>query len=237
MPGFFTLYAQDGQFVDESGDTMTGNLILPLGSADEPALQLNDDGEGLYSNGGELRLVTNHTDTYSMGAFTLRFTVNTGGALQRSNGSATTPAILLRGITDSDTGIGGDGADNVSIIAGGTEVIDALASSCTIRAPVSNPAQSTTLGAAATTLAITSDFVILTGDGGGNTLSTITGGVDGQRLTIAFVDGNVDINHGTGSNNVALSGAANFTTIAADTVLTLVYDGTHWLEVTRSLNA
>lgn len=95
--------------------------------------------------------------------------------------------------------------------------------------------QSTTLAAAAATLAVYSDFVVLTGDGGGNTITTITGGVTGQTLVIQFVDANVDITHGTGGNAIKLAGAANFTTAAADTMLTLVYTGTRWLETARSI--
>jgi hypothetical protein len=94
---------------------------------------------------------------------------------------------------------------------------------------------STTLGAAATTLAITSNTVKVTGDGGGNTLATITGGVSGQILTLIFVDANVTITDtaATTANTVNLSAA--FTSTADDTI-TLIHDGNKWFETSRSVN-
>jgi len=95
--------------------------------------------------------------------------------------------------------------------------------------------QTTTLDPAETELAITDNFVVLTGDGGANTLATITGGTSGQILTIIFTDANVTITDtaGHGSNTVDLSGAF---TSADDTVLMLINDGTSWYEVSRSVN-
>ncbi len=100
---------------------------------------------------------------------------------------------------------------------------------------MSRGVQTTTLGVAATTLAIINDVVVLTGDAGGNTLATITGGVIGQRLTIIFTDANVTItDDGTSATNTVNLSAA-FTSTANDT-LTLIYDGTSWRETARSVN-
>lgn len=95
--------------------------------------------------------------------------------------------------------------------------------------------QTTTLGAGAATLAITRDIVVLTGDGAGNTLTTITGGITGQVLRILFVDGLVQITDDNthAANTVDLSAAF---TSADDMVLTLFFDGTSWYECGRSPN-
>jgi hypothetical protein len=100
---------------------------------------------------------------------------------------------------------------------------------------IGNYNQATTLGVGITTVAITKDFVTLTGDGGSNTISTITGGVTGQTLTMLFVDGLVTITDtdAHGANTVDLS--AGFTS-ADDTILTLIFDGTSWYEISRSVN-
>lgn len=103
---------------------------------------------------------------------------------------------------------------------------------------VSAKIQSTTLAAAATTLAITSQYVILTGDAGANTITTITGAMAGQAmtLTLEFVDGNVtitDTNDAGGANTVDLNSAF---TSADDTILVLSWNGTNWKEVSRSAN-
>lgn len=98
-----------------------------------------------------------------------------------------------------------------------------------------SPHQSKTLGNGATTMAITRDVVIVTGDGGGNTLATITGGVDGQVLKLIFVDALVVITDDDthAANSCDLSAAF---TSADDKTLQLVYDGTNWYELSRSIN-
>ncbi len=92
-----------------------------------------------------------------------------------------------------------------------------------------------TMGVGASTVAITTTFVTLTGDGGGNTINTITGGETGQHLTILWVDLNVAITDtdAHGANTVDLKEAF---ISADDTVLELLYDGTSWYEVSRSVN-
>jgi hypothetical protein len=103
---------------------------------------------------------------------------------------------------------------------------------------LSTPQNTTTLGVGVTTFAITSNLVTLTGDGGGNTVATITGGLDGQLLTIIFVDGNITITDTDAhtANTVDLAGTATDLTSADDTTLQVVYDGTSWYETSRSVN-
>jgi len=95
--------------------------------------------------------------------------------------------------------------------------------------------QSTTLGAAATTFAITGEYIELTGDVGTNTIATITGGVTGQLIIIEFVDALVTITNDNthAANTIDLSAAL---VGADDTILMLVYNGTSWYEVSRSSN-
>jgi hypothetical protein len=54
----------------------------------------------------------------------------------------------------------------------------------------------------------------------------------GQTITLIFADANTTIVDGA---NLHLSGGANFVS-SADDVLVLVYDGTSWYEVSRSVN-
>ena len=100
---------------------------------------------------------------------------------------------------------------------------------------IAHDQSSTTLGVAATTFAVTSTGVTLTGDGGGNTVATITGYSQGGELTLIFTDGNVTITDDNthAANSVDLSAAF---TGADDTVLYLRYDGTSWYEINRSTN-
>lgn len=100
---------------------------------------------------------------------------------------------------------------------------------------VSSSMQSTTLAAAATTLALTSSYVKLTGDAGANTLATITGGTVGERLTIQFVDALVTLTDTAAATANTLDLSAAFTSTANDTI-TFIYDGNKWFETARSVN-
>lgn len=97
---------------------------------------------------------------------------------------------------------------------------------------------STTLAASATFLEISSNVVKVTGDSGGNTLTTITGGISGQVLTLIFVDADVTItdNSSNSLHTINLSGAASNFTSSTNGTLTLVFDGTSWRETFRSVN-
>ncbi len=102
-----------------------------------------------------------------------------------------------------------------------------------------NTLQTTILGAGVTTLAITKNVVTLTGHVADNTLATITGGLAGQTLTIICVDDRVtitDTDDAGGANTIDLLGTATNFISADDTVLQLIYDGTSWFEVNRSVN-
>ena len=99
----------------------------------------------------------------------------------------------------------------------------------------STTARTLLLGAAATTFATTSNVMTITGDGGANTIATITGANSGQYLILIFVDGLVTLtdDNGHGANTLDLSAA--FTSVD-DTTINLIYDGTSWYEVSRSVN-
>ena len=92
-----------------------------------------------------------------------------------------------------------------------------------------------TLAAAATTFVTASNCMSVTGDPGSNTITTISGGISGQEMSVIFKDALVTItNDDSGvADTIDLSAAL---TGAAGTVLKLLYDGTSWYEVSRSVN-
>ena len=62
--------------------------------------------------------------------------------------------------------------------------------------------------------------------------------VTGQRLTIAPESDAITVKSGTGATNaIKLSGGLDFTMSNIVDTLTLIWDGTDWLEVGRSVNA
>jgi len=96
--------------------------------------------------------------------------------------------------------------------------------------------QQVTLGAGATAIAITSSVVEVTGDAGGNTVATITGGKSGQLLTLIFVDALVTLSDdNTHAANTLDLNAASIVS-ADDKVVQLVFDGTSWYHVSTSTN-
>jgi hypothetical protein len=99
------------------------------------------------------------------------------------------------------------------------------------------PNQVTVTVDAATTFAITTGYVDLQCTGA-ETINTITGGVEGLVLYLENTDTEctiADDETPTAANAIDLTGAANDVGAAAK-VLTLVYNGTHWKQVSESDN-
>jgi hypothetical protein len=84
-----------------------------------------------------------------------------------------------------------------------------------------------TLGVGATALAVAGKGLIrLTGDAGGNGITSITGGVDGQIVAIVFLDSKVNISTAAAKlNNNERYYGNQFDT------LVLQYDGTNWEQI------
>jgi hypothetical protein len=65
------------------------------------------------------------------------------------------------------------------------------------------------------------------------TVTDLLNGYKGQLLTVLFTDSNTTLQHGS---NFKLAGGVDFVSTADDSI-TLVYQGAHWQEVSRSLNS
>lgn len=132
---------------------------------------------------------------------------------------------LLHVRNDGHIGIGTTNPDE-KLHVNGNAIIDST---------FSTTARSLTLGAAATTFVITSNVMTITGDGGANTIATITGANSGQYLILIFVDGLVTLTDDNSHASNTLDLSAAFTS-SDDTVLHLIYDGTSFYEISRSVN-
>lgn len=95
--------------------------------------------------------------------------------------------------------------------------------------------ETVTLGVSDTTFAIASESIEVTGDGGANTIATITGGLEGQFLALQFVDALVTVTDTAASTADTVNLSASFTSTAND-ILFLFFDGNKWFEVSRSVN-
>jgi hypothetical protein len=97
---------------------------------------------------------------------------------------------------------------------------------------------SLTLGSGATTFAVNSPLISVTGHASGNTIATITGAfaTAGSKIVIVFNDALIIVtdDNAHATNSVDLTGG-NLTS-ADDMTLQLVHDGTSWYELSRSTN-
>lgn len=205
------LYTNGGASIAQSWGDSTGTSVLRwdyqvTGAASSPPLKFTG---AFYAAGTG---TTNFPQFFiqESGA-TAATTWNTAGTAIGVNLNTTSPTIFDGRV---------DGVKKFTVTSGGA---------------TASGVEAKTLAAAATALAVTSNIVTVTGDAGGNTVATITGGTAGQVLTLIFVDALVTITDDAtaASNTVNLSAA--FTSTANDT-MTLVYDGTSWRETARSVN-
>jgi len=94
--------------------------------------------------------------------------------------------------------------------------------------------QAITIPTGATSFEVRGDVMLVTGAAAVN-IATISGGYEGQELTLVFTDGNITIvDNATGATNTINIGAA-FTSTAND-VIKLIYSNRSWREVSRSVN-
>ncbi|GMV80900.1 MAG: hypothetical protein AMXMBFR7_20840 [Planctomycetota bacterium] len=152
-----------------------------------------------------------------------------GNTLSSSNGTFTVTSTAGSGTVN----LTATGAGNASVNAtGGTVALNGTAASggtittnTTIDGAAGNSASSTS----ATPSVINLSAVIITAD---TTITNLTGGIAGQVVTIVA---------GAGTASVQVADAGNFALSAAfngnvDDTLTVVFNGTQWIEVTRSTN-
>ena len=120
----------------------------------------------------------------------------------------------------------------------GQNILAYLDTSLQTRGKTSN--QAITLAAAATEIVANSRFCTITGDAGANTVATITGAAaeEGSILHLLFVDGLVTITDTDAhtADTVDLVGIATNFVSADDSILSLIFDGTSWYEIGRSVN-
>lgn len=175
-----------------------------------------------------------------------------GGAGDGSDPGGLGGSVTVRGGpggTDNGGGGGNGGAANISggQATGGANngavnigttfpgVVTIGGTSVSVNAPQGGTDGSISLGPAATAFASTRNFQTITGDGGGNTIATITGAPTGMKTTLLFVDALVTVTDDNthAADSVDLSAAF---TSADDSTLTILYDGTSWYEISRSVN-
>ena len=99
------------------------------------------------------------------------------------------------------------------------------------------PRETVTLGVGVATFAVGSNSIEVTGDGGDNDVTTITGGLAGQLLVLQFVAGGVVtiVNDDTHAANTVDLVGGDFVG-ADDSILFLFFDGTSWYQISNAVN-
>lgn len=160
--------------------------------------------------------------------------------LGRSNVVISDPGLSdIAGITPDDgTFIVGDGAnwvgetgDTARISMGVGTTDSPTFTSLTLSGLLSN-STITTLTDGDTTPDVNTTNIYKTSNTGATVITAFDNGVTGQEITIIFTDANTTITDGA---NLNLQGATDFTSTADDT-MKLIWDGTSWWELSRSLN-
>ncbi len=205
-----------------AGDGGPGDGANPSGLGGQALIQGGDsgsDGGGGRGNGGNVALLGGASGTSAaQGAVTI-----SGRQLVFLTNGANQWQIELSGeLTPSN-----DSAEDIGTSAIRPRVI--------YGDTVSTQNTPTTLGVAAATFAQSTGLHTMTGDAGGNTVTTITAGVGGQTLTLLFVDSDITITDDNAHTADTVDLNAAFVS-ADDTTLQLLHDGTSWYELTRSVN-
>jgi len=230
------IFKDGGCIKNETG----GRVSIDIGCAGSIEWQFNSD--GLLSGGGTENLFMGPSPPsygfqVDLNTFYGRDTTDTlklvaGGEKLVTAGFNGTGSTLK--IIEAST----QGATDDSLIieeSDGTDIFTVDRTSIDASAPIVRGKQTTTLGVAATSLVVTNAFIVLTGDGGANTLATLTGAPGVMVLRILFVDALVTITDTDAHTADTVDLNAAFTS-ADDTTLTLLYDGISWYETSRSVN-
>jgi len=168
-----------------------------------------------FSTGNDFRL-------YEYGSTSTRLFIEAGGE-----------TVINDGGLASNTRIEASGEPNALVVNGTTADVSIAGDRV-----VGTGVQNETLGSGVTTFVASKKFIVMTGHVGTNTLATITGDMAfaGNEITILCVDGLVTITDTDAHTADTVDLAGGDFTSAADAVLKLLYDGTSWREVSRSIN-
>lgn len=214
-------------------DTGGYQLVIDAGTLNDPAIVFGDDddgsGTGIYRHAADtIGIGTGGTRRLLISTeFTMYANIDVANKLLYDSSDQ---LDLGTACTDGHSGATGDVCVGADLQVDGPLFADGL---------VATTPATATLADGATTIAVTTSYIRITGDVGGNeVINTITGGVDGQRLVIQWIDGLWDLDDvdaGTANTCDLVGTNTDFVGTSNDT-LELIFDGTNWHEVGRSVN-
>jgi hypothetical protein len=188
-----------GAYLPIGGGTLTGNLVLPAGSAGAPSLTFGDSDTGIYGpSANTIYFATNGLAQWRISNVGEWIPLQTTGIIYLNNGSAAAPS--LAGNNDTNSGFYFGGSDDVYLSLGGTERYQFLTGQ--MRFPDGS--------AAAPALSFGTDTNTGVYLGGADTLSFSTGGTSRARFTSIYFQSDVRIESANQpSFNVILNATVN----------------------------
>ena len=194
----------------------SGNVITTSGS-------LQGNTVKSYSASTDLLLTTGTAgyDVYTDRTF--GFNTSSPGAQVEINGNKSADTLLI--VRNDRVGAPYD-SSFVVLSTGGTRTTGMYGN---------NSEQAVTVTASATTFAVLKNNVAVTGDAGGNTIATITGGGAIGTYVLRFIDDKITITDTADGSANTVNLSAAFTSTAND-IMVLYWNGTSWYECSRSVN-
>ncbi len=213
-----------------------GELMVGPGTTSLPSYSFLGDPDT-----GFINTTNNGTTKYqSNGVTTVGF--NSAGLNTPTITPITAMALTLQGFpADGASAVGVNIGSYTNFTTAGAKLVSFVNNNTTEKASIDlngtygSVLGSASLAAAATSFAAQGNVMTVTCDGGGNTIATITAGVTGERLTLLFVDALCTITDTDAATANTVNLSAAWTSSANDT-MTLIFNGTKWFEVARSVN-
>ena len=225
---------------DNSGIQIGGNEPVGIGRTPYGASALTIGRTWTGANGAAQLLITGGTMTGTAdGSYSV---ISVGSTIAEAAGGVHPLLAGIRVVAPSITNNGATTTEATTVhIAGAPTIgvsnyaLHVAAGAIQLEGPTGWANDPILLGNGVATFAATSNVMTITGDGGANAVTTVTGGIDGQKLTLIFIDALVTMinDDGHGANTLDLNG--NLVS-ADDTTLEMIFDGTSWYETSRSVN-
>ncbi len=215
-------------------NTTTTQLMLPISNdAVSPTLAFGDGDSGFYEASDDvIDIGIAGAQAFSISATSFFGSQVDGPSVLDESCSVTNPCFTRT--DDNDTGVGFDGSNAGSLVSAGVSVFSWNAG---------GPQVEKTLGLSVSTLtvatgavAVTQSYHLIAGESGANdTLDTISGGTTGEILIIGASSNSVDIIIGDLTGNIDISAALTLDHV--NDTLTLLFNGTVWVETGRGANS
>jgi len=238
VPSGFTGNIIDAQVnaVQKFAVTKDG-VIVGVGSASLPSLRFTgwSTNNGLYSAAdGQLAITHSGTETWRIAGFALNSNATRGVYLRQGTGAAATPTYAFNG--DANTGVWSSGSDTIDFTTAGTNRVSMVNTRTTFLHRLNTSKGADVASANDLTLGTDGNLFIVTGTTTINAITTTNWDASGE-VTLIF-SGATTVKHNTAGGastaRIFLGGSVDLAT-NANTVLTLVYDGTQWQEKSRKV--